>query len=275
MTEVQIYNLALISLDVAVVTTTADAVDPARKLLAIFDHIRDDMLSKHPWNFARKRFTRTITAKLRNGSGLDDLTNTAVFTGTVPLNYRVEIDAEGTPDTFKWSDDGGSTWDVETVAITGAAQTLNNGITITFAATTGHTDGDYWDFSGSVTPAFELAYSYILPSDCLRAIRLDDKDAKWYLENIADTKVIITDESAIDVYYIQQVTTVSLFSQGFAIALAARLAAEVCFGLTNSKTLTELKWEEYGLKLKEGKSIDAQEGTPEEIEDLGWIDDRG
>jgi hypothetical protein len=59
--------------------------------------------------------------------------------------YRVQIDGAGIPDTFKWSNDGGATWEASTVNITGAAQTLENGLTITFAATTGHTNGDYWD----------------------------------------------------------------------------------------------------------------------------------
>jgi len=81
------------------------------------------------------------------GSGLDDMTASGASTHDDALTYRIQIDGEGTPDTFKWSDDGGTTWDVETVAITGAAQTLNNEVTITFAATTGHTDTEYWEFT--------------------------------------------------------------------------------------------------------------------------------
>lgn len=86
------------------------------------------------------------------GSGLDDATSGGTFNGTVSddVDYKVEIDGGGTPDTFKWSDDGGSTWDVETVSITGAAQTLNNSVAITFAATTGHTLTDYWEFTVTI-----------------------------------------------------------------------------------------------------------------------------
>ena len=81
------------------------------------------------------------------GAGLDDCTSGGTFSGGSNIDYVVEIDGTGTPDTFKWSDDDGSTWDVSTVNITGAAQTLNNGVTITFAATTGHTSGDRWSFT--------------------------------------------------------------------------------------------------------------------------------
>lgn len=80
------------------------------------------------------------------GSGLDDMALGGTFTGGASLNYRVQIDAAGTPNTFKWSDDGGTNWNATAVAITGGAQTLNNGVAITFGAATGHTLGDRWDF---------------------------------------------------------------------------------------------------------------------------------
>lgn len=94
--------------------------------------------------------TEVTTADF-TGSGLDDLTVGGTYTDgneEVTTYYIVEIDAIGTPDTFKWSDDGGTTWDAEGIAITGTAQTLNNGVTITFGATTGHTLGDKWEFRG-------------------------------------------------------------------------------------------------------------------------------
>lgn len=58
--------------------------------------------------------------------------------------YKIEIDSTGTPDTFKWSHDGGSTWEATGVAITGSAQTLECGVQVTFGSTTGHTLGDSW-----------------------------------------------------------------------------------------------------------------------------------
>jgi len=60
--------------------------------------------------------------------------------------YKVQIDGTGSPNTFKWSDDGGSSWDATGVSITGLDQTLNNGVTIRFDSTIGHTLNDYWVF---------------------------------------------------------------------------------------------------------------------------------
>lgn len=79
------------------------------------------------------------------GSGLDDMANSG--TPTAKDEFKIEIDGTGTPDTFKWSKDGGSTWAATGVAITGSAQSLADGVSITFGATTGHSSGDYWTFS--------------------------------------------------------------------------------------------------------------------------------
>lgn len=75
------------------------------------------------------------------GSGLDDAT-TGGTDGSTAATYTVTIDGTGTPDTFKWRKNAGA-W-TETVAITGSAQTLADGVTITFGATTGHTATDSW-----------------------------------------------------------------------------------------------------------------------------------
>jgi len=52
------------------------------------------------------------------------------------------------PDTFKWRKDGGG-WTAD-VPMTGAAQTLADGVTIAFKATTGHTLGDAWAIQTTV-----------------------------------------------------------------------------------------------------------------------------
>jgi len=84
------------------------------------------------------------------GTGLDDATEGGTpEDGAIEHDFVVEIDATGTPDTFKWSLDGGSTWEATGVAITGAAQDLDDGVTVTFGATTGHTLGDKWEWSTS------------------------------------------------------------------------------------------------------------------------------
>jgi hypothetical protein len=78
---------------------------------------------------------------------LNDASSGGTFSGTEDKRITVEIFSEGTPDTFRWSDNEGATWNDNGgagFALTGAAQTIVDGIQITFLATTGHTLGDQW-----------------------------------------------------------------------------------------------------------------------------------
>ena len=92
--------------------------------------------------------TAGVSGASFDGDGLNDIETGGTFTALdTLLDYVIEIDGDGSPDTFRWSDDNGVSWDVSTVAITGGAQSLNNGVTVTFGATTGHTSGDLWRFT--------------------------------------------------------------------------------------------------------------------------------
>lgn len=80
--------------------------------------------------------------------GWNEITYNGLYTGSEVKEFRVEIDALD-PDTFQWSNDGGSTWEATGVTITGEYQTLEDNVKIKF-----YTDGadfevgNYWDFVG-------------------------------------------------------------------------------------------------------------------------------
>ena len=82
--------------------------------------------------------TQTDTAP-----GLNDGTYAGTYTGTEDSLYEVEIDGDSaTPETFKWSRDG---VEIATgVDCSTSAVTLADGITISWLATVGHTNGDKW-----------------------------------------------------------------------------------------------------------------------------------
>jgi hypothetical protein len=79
------------------------------------------------------------------GSGLDDATVNDDYSGTTDLEYRVKITTAGSPDKFKFSTDGGTTWGSETSCAT-TATVLSNAVSILWAANTGHTLNDYWSW---------------------------------------------------------------------------------------------------------------------------------
>lgn len=99
----------------------------------------------------------TIGTAVFSGVGLDDLSSSGSYTDTVETTYLVEIDGTGTPDTFKWSDDNGASY-TSGVNITGAAQALSNGVSITFLATTGHTLADVWTIPITINFTDEVLY---------------------------------------------------------------------------------------------------------------------
>lgn len=82
---------------------------------------------------------------LNENGNLNDLTEDGnPSTSAQTKQFYIEIDGTGTPDTFRWSNDGGATFQASGVSITGSSQALEDGISITFTATTGHTLNDVW-----------------------------------------------------------------------------------------------------------------------------------
>ena len=80
------------------------------------------------------------------GTGLNDATFGGVYTGGSTKTYQVKITAVGTPDSFQYSDDGGSSFNgVNTEIRSDGVQSLAEGVTIIFGATTGHTLNDVWE----------------------------------------------------------------------------------------------------------------------------------
>lgn len=100
------------------------------------------MIRAEGFNEVASGLNTVETSEVFTGAGLNDLTPAGTYTGIVTATYTVIIDATGTPDTFKWKKNNGSF--TTGVAITGSAQTLSDGVTIAFAATTGHTLNDQW-----------------------------------------------------------------------------------------------------------------------------------
>lgn len=91
-------------------------------------------------------FTPAVDAVTFSGSGLDDATSGGTMAGARDLDLVVVIDSLGGTDTFKWSRDGGNTFEAFEVNLSAGDVALVDGVTITWAAVTGHTLGDQWSF---------------------------------------------------------------------------------------------------------------------------------
>ena len=113
----------------------------------------------------------SISTPVFTGAALNDLSVSGVFTGSADKSFIVKIDAAGSPDTFTWSNDGGTSWQASGVAITGSLQLLSDGISITFGATSGHTASDQWTFDCSAAGSdTERGFAYDWVNDSLRSM---------------------------------------------------------------------------------------------------------
>jgi hypothetical protein len=92
----------------------------------------------------------TLGAVTFTGTGLNDMTATGAPTQNFASTYTVRICGTA-PDQFCWSSTGnpavgGASALSTPINITGAAQVLRFGLSVTFAATSGHTLNDQWTF---------------------------------------------------------------------------------------------------------------------------------
>ena len=76
------------------------------------------------------------------GSGLSDLTAAGTYSALTAHYYDIVISTAAGTDKFTWAKDGGTA--SAQIAITGSAQTIADGLTVQFGATTGHTLNNAW-----------------------------------------------------------------------------------------------------------------------------------
>lgn len=103
-------------------------------------------------------------SQISNTSLIDThtLTTSGVYTGSNTRHYVIEIDAvHTTPNKFKWSNDGGKTFQDNYVDITSSAITLESGVQITFAETTGYSLENYYTFMACVSAYVNDSATYL------------------------------------------------------------------------------------------------------------------
>ncbi len=120
------------------------------------------------------------------------------------------------------------------------------------------------------TPAFEYAYEFQLPSDCLKVLRLEDEDIAYVIEG----NKLLTNESSIKIKYISDVQDTTLFPSDFAEVLALKIAVDICMSLTQDRLLKRDLLAQLDVLLADARSMDAQEGTPDDFMNDVWINSR-
>lgn len=113
-------------------------------------------------------------------------------------------------------------------------------------------------------PAFEFAYAYQLPSDCLRVFTLLDDvlyGQKWRVEG----RELLTNVGApLYLRYIARVEDVAQWDVMLADAIAARLAANIAFTVTQSAGMAQQMFALAQQTHAEARRMDAMEASQDE-----------
>lgn len=201
---------------------------------AIYDDIRDEVLEEHPWTFAQKRVA------------LVDIT---------------------TPSTD--SDD----WVTSTDYAVGdkvLSSTLNYTCLVAHTSGTFATDLTAGKWILCETPAWTddgCDVVYYKPTDYLELSETNYPNALIKVEGAR----ILSDTSGLKITYTYSNDDPSTYSKKFALALSTRLAAELCFTLSNSTTKGEALMKlYYDVQLPSAISSDSQQGTPTQARQDEW-----
>jgi len=124
------------------------------------------------------------------------------------------------------------------------------------------------------TPS-DYDYKYALPTSplCLRVLKMIEEEEDGYAWKV-EGRWILTDSSTCNIVYLKQITDINEMDVLLREAIAARLAADICYALTGSSKQQERMWVIYDRKMKEARSVDAQEGTPDAITTDTFLDAR-
>lgn len=120
------------------------------------------------------------------------------------------------------------------------------------------------------TPLFQWDFSYQLPVDSLKVIRMEFEDARWQVLG----RKLFTNESPANIKYTKRQTDTAQYDDLLVQSIGARLAHAVCERITKDTALKTQLWKDYVNIVREARSIDGQEGWLEQIEANEWLDAR-
>jgi hypothetical protein len=108
------------------------------------------------------------------------------------------------------------------------------------------------------TPVFGYDYEYQLPTACLRLLEVSD-GTNILTDYKVEGRKLLTNYTDIYIKYISTVGDPNQYTSQFIFVLAARLASELAYPITNNKSTAELSAQIYLSKLQTAKETDAQE----------------
>lgn len=118
-------------------------------------------------------------------------------------------------------------------------------------------------------PVFEYSYAFNIPSDCLRILHVH-LDELYRIEQ----RQILANTNVLYIKYIMNVTEATQIDELLGEAIAAYLAWDTAFKITNKDDYRDRLWRDYELLLRKAKSVDAQEERDYEVQADEFLNSR-
>ena len=118
------------------------------------------------------------------------------------------------------------------------------------------------------TPIIDWQYKFTLPTDpyCLRLLDVRTVTGDIKLDFAIQGRELLTEESTVDITYIQRLEDTTLYASLLYQALVFRMAWKLAFPITRSNTVLQQMAQLYDAVVRDARGVDSQEGTPEIIE---------
>ena len=118
------------------------------------------------------------------------------------------------------------------------------------------------------TPIIDWEFKFTLPTDpyCLRVLDVRTVTGDIKLDFAIQGRELLTEESAIDITYIQRLEDTMLYDSLLYQALVFRMAWKLAFPVTRSNTVMQQMAQLYDAIVRDAREVDSQEVTPETIE---------
>tara|TARA_Y100000114_G_scaffold121703_1_gene116944 strand:+ start:56 stop:634 length:579 start_codon:yes stop_codon:yes gene_type:complete len=129
----------------------------------------------------------------------------------------------------------------------------------------------------STAPVVEFANQYTLPTDCLRVLKVHTgttDSIKDQIDYVVEGRKIKTDEGTIFLIYIATITDPNQYDTYLTEALAAAIAADLAYAITNNATLANNYQSLADERLREARFIDATENSLGTVESNEFTDAR-
>jgi len=113
-------------------------------------------------------------------------------------------------------------------------------------------------------PAWGYSRRYQLPSDVVRVLQAGDGQLESNIEWVREGAYLLTDyEGPLQIRYVSRITDPTIWSAGFVVAMALRLAAHMSIALTENRSREGDLWQLYERQLLKGGALDGMQGRSE------------